>query len=122
LYNFELNDTLHVTYLDGTKQMYGYKFVVFEDEYEFSIFDLNTNKQLEFATGNVERVNGTIVLKDVELNKGLRPLDANESYSGGYVQDLIILSKDDKICWFDLSCNDLRRYCSVYEIEKDMGL
>lgn len=122
LNNFQLIDELHITDIDGTERGYEYRIVVENSSYEFYVYDLITGKQLEQATGKTENINGTIILRDVELKKGLRPFDKNESYEGGYVKDFIVLSKDDKIGWFDLSANDFRSYGTVESLEKDMGL
>jgi len=120
--NFELKDELHITDLDGTKRGYVYKIIVEDSKYEFHVYDLITGKKLEHTTGKTENVNGTIILCDVELKRGLRPNDKSESYEGGFVSDLILLCKDEKIGWYDLKSNDFRSYGTVESLEKDMGL
>lgn len=122
LEDFCLTDKLHVTDMNGEVSEYIYDFIIVGDSYELVITNAQTNKVLDRATGGIVRVNGTIILKDVELKRGMRPLEDWLSYSGGYEQDLIIVSALGKVGWYDLSTNDFRHYGEVLSLEKDMGI
>jgi len=120
LENFQLFDDLIIHEIDGSVTKYLYHIIIFEDSFRFLIYDNTTGNELDSTQGEIERINGTIILKDVKLKKGLRPLNKLDSYDGGYEQDLIILSAKGKIGWYDIRYNDFRCYGRTVDLTKEM--
>ena len=104
---------------DGSSVGTDYKLQVENGYYTLQIKDAVTGKQLDLATGEATLQNGVMVLKNVELNKGLYPHNVEDCYEGGFVQDLAVLSKDGVISLYNFTSNDFL-YGGYLSLEKGL--
>ena len=84
------------------------------------IFDKN-GVLLDETSGNTIDCKNTFLLKDAELEKGLRPLTQNNQYINSYINDFVFMkdSKTGKYIFYDLADNDGLYLKDVQEIEKN---
>lgn len=99
--SFNFSSMIIAEELDKTRYGYNYKVVVDEERYLFEIYDMYSGKLLDRCEGEVLNVNGAIVLKDVELKKGLKPNNSIDNYDGGFIQDFIFLSKNNEVVLYN---------------------
>ena len=118
----EIEGGLRVTKEDGSQHGYIYQVNIEDDKYEFRILDYFSNELLDSCSGDIVYANGMAILKDIELKTGMRPYDSSSSYSGGFVQDLVVgyLGKYKKqLTLYDYNTN-WGINCQVLKLEKSI--
>lgn len=91
-----------------------------DGKYDLKIFDKN-GVLLDETSGITIDCKNTFLLKDAELEKGLRPLTQNNQYINSYINDFVFMkdSKTGKYIFYDLADNDGLYLKDVQEIEKN---
>lgn len=81
-----------------------------DNAYTLEIYDTEKNL-LDSATGEVYQKNGVVILKEAQLKEGLTI--GLSSHMKGFVQDFVLLKKDNKVSLLDIANN--------YNIDGVMG-
>ena len=92
--------------LDGSLSGTDYKLLVENGEYNLKLIDHYTNQEIDSFKGEASLINGVVILKNVELKRGLYTYSPEDCYEGGYIQDLAVIVKDGKVSLYDYMTNN----------------
>ena len=123
--NVKTLSPISVTLDNGKQYFYNYNVDVQGDKYSFSITNEKDNV-LDSCDGDVLWVDNVAILKDVDLNSGLRPGFEHFDYNyEQWVQDLVLVkTSEDKVSLYDISLNDLMftKTIELQQVENDLNL
>jgi hypothetical protein len=94
-----------------------------DGKYDLKIFDEH-GVLLDGTSGEIIDCKNTFLLKDAELEKGLRPLTQSNHNINSYINDFVFLkdSKTGKYIFYDLADNDGLYLKDVQTIENHMEI
>ena len=104
---------------DGTSVGTDYKLTVENGSYTLQLIDANTKEEVDCVSGETTIQNGVVILKNVELKKGLYLHNEFDCYEGGYIQDLAVITKDGITSLYNHVSNDFL-YGGYVSLEKGL--